>query len=126
MDRRLATHVQHAEQHCSEPDRGVGQRQKVGQVKLTDHREVCRRSSGRGGKIYAGFLGMSRTHNLCGPVYLVGLVCGAEGEKSATSRKQVCLVYSVYLVCLIYLVCGADGEKAETGEKRVSLVYPVN
>ena len=40
----------------------------------------------------------------------------AKGERSATSRKQVCLVYSVYLVCLIYLVCGADGEKAETGE----------
>jgi hypothetical protein len=25
----------------------------------------------------------------------------AKGERSATSRKQVCLVYSVYLVCLV-------------------------
>jgi len=56
MDRRLAAHVQHAEQHCPEPAHGVGQRQKVGQVKLADHREMCRRSGGHGGKIYAGFL----------------------------------------------------------------------
>jgi len=59
VGRRLATHVEHAEQHGSKTTRGVGQSQKVGQVKLADHREVFGRSSGHGVKIYARFPGMS-------------------------------------------------------------------
>jgi len=50
--RRLVAHVQHAEQHGPKSARGVGQGQKVSQVKLTDHREVFRRRSSHGVKIY--------------------------------------------------------------------------
>jgi len=56
---RLAPHVEHAEKDCRDPAGGVGQRQKVGQVKLADHREVFGGNGGHGGKIYAGCGGMS-------------------------------------------------------------------
>ena len=65
MGLRLAAHVAHAEEHCREPAGGVGQCQKVRQVKLADQREVSGRSGCHGGKIYAGSRQMSRMHKPC-------------------------------------------------------------